>query len=101
MKIKRLQEELGKMKEKADKTDRIRRESITQLQDDMWKHLVEADEENKKERKKLQGDVKNYKDEVTSLRKRITYLENSKLAMIEECNRQLNLLRTGVIMMRK
>jgi len=99
--IRMLQEELAKMKEKVDKTDRIRRESITQLQDDMWKHLVEADEENKKERKKLQGDAKNFKDEVVMLRKRVSYLENSKLAMIEECNRQLNILRTGVIMMHK
>jgi len=55
----------------------------------------------KKERKQLQVDIKNFKDEISTLRKRVTYLENSKLAMIEECNRQLNVLRTGVRLMHK
>jgi len=99
--VSQLKEEIGKSRQKVETTDKHRRESITQLQDDMWKHLVEADEENKKERKQLQVDIKNFKDEISTLRKRVTYLENSKLAMIEECNRQLNVLRTGVRLMHK
>jgi len=97
--VQKVQEELDKMKQKADHTDRQRRESITRLQDDMWKHLVEADEENRRERKKLLADLKTCRDEVATLRRRMTYLENSKLAMIEECNRQMNLLRAGVRVM--
>ncbi|ETO23249.1 copper amine oxidase domain protein, partial [Reticulomyxa filosa] len=94
--IKALSEELTKSKQQIHKSDKQRKESISQLQDDMWKHLVEVDEDNKKERKQLQAEVKGYRDEVMVLRKRVSHLENSKLALIEECNRQMNLLRLGI-----
>jgi len=74
----------------------------------MWKHLVGADEENKKEFKKLQSDNKSLKEELVGLKKTITYLEKtvsdlerSKLVLLEECNRQINLLRTGVSIMNR
>jgi len=97
--LKEANDELLKFKQKAEKSEKNRRDSVSQLQDDMWKHLVETDEDNKKERKKLQGDLKTSKDEINALKARITYLEASKLQMIEECSRQMNLLRTGVRIM--
>jgi len=51
----------------------------------MWQQLVEVNEERKKQ--------------LTTLQERIDYLETSKLATIEECNRQLNVLRAGVRVM--
>ncbi|ETO30358.1 hypothetical protein RFI_06764 [Reticulomyxa filosa] len=97
--IQSLNEQLGKSKQKAELSDKQRRESISQLQDDMWKHLVESDEDNKKEKKKMLVEIKTVKDENSQLKRKISYLENSKLAMIEECNRQMNLLRIGVRVM--
>ncbi|ETO24577.1 viral A-type inclusion protein, partial [Reticulomyxa filosa] len=38
---------------------------------------------------------------ITALNERIAHLETSKLVMIEECNRQMNLLRTGLRVMNK
>jgi len=53
----------------------------------------------KKKQKQLQEEAQTFKDEVMTLRKRVANLENSKLALIEECNQQLNFLRTGIRIM--
>jgi len=56
---------------------------------------------NKKnqELKKLQGENKDYKEQLLTLKEQLNSLEASKLILIDECNRQLNILRTGVRMM--
>jgi len=78
-------DEAATMKQTAENEGKKRRESISQLQDAMWQQLVEVNEERKKQ--------------LTTLQERIDYLETSKLATIEECNRQLNVLRAGVRVM--
>jgi len=97
--IKTLTEDVDKMRAEAEHHKHERRKSVSQLQDDMWKHLVEADELNKQQLKKLHGENKYYKDELLALKKHLSYLEASKLVLIDECNRQMNILRTGVRMM--
>ncbi|ETO26383.1 hypothetical protein RFI_10755 [Reticulomyxa filosa] len=94
-----LTEELNKMKDAAANNDKTLRQSIAKLQDDTWKHLVEVDEGNKQLIHKIQLQNQQYQHELTQLKAQIIHLETSKLATIDQCNQQINLLRDAVRVM--
>jgi len=107
-KINRLMEEAVKIKQNDDLKDQQRKESILKLHDDVRKHFVDINKDHEKEMKKMKAESNEYKNELTKLKielvtqkQQITYLENSKLSIIEKCNQQMNLLRTSVYIMNK
>ncbi|ETO23387.1 hypothetical protein RFI_13795 [Reticulomyxa filosa] len=84
--IQQLKQELNKLKKPQDQTPDVLNSPSTS----------QGKEFNQETFHKLEHENKNYQNEITKLHQHIRHLEASKLSMIEECNRQLNFLRTGV-----
>jgi len=93
---KRLSDELQQLKKLLQDKEKKQEESMIKMKDEMWNQLVDTNGDSNQALSKLDQENRLYKQEISLLKEHIRYLETSKMVMVEECSRQMNLLRSGV-----
>eukprot|EP01083_Nonionella_stella_P009271 26791_1 len=89
-----LQKEIVEYKEQTEADDRVRRESMSKLQNNYWEKLLDAEDSHFEQINKLQQMVRD-------LRIKNEDLVTSKLNLIAECDKQMRDLRAAVYVYNK
>mmetsp|Transcript_71793 Transcript_71793/g.114275 ORF Transcript_71793/g.114275 Transcript_71793/m.114275 type:complete len:721 (+) Transcript_71793:179-2341(+) len=100
-KAKELEMTVIEIKKDTESKERQRRESFSQLQNQYWKKLLEAEDDYEVQISKLKHEIVRLQAEITNLQKSVEVLTASKLNLIMECNKQMNDLRTAVTVYNK
>jgi len=96
-----LETKVSEIKQEHDSKERKRRESFSQLQNQYWTKLLEAEDDAQQKIKKLKHEIVRLQADATEYKKSIEYLSASKRNLIVECDKQMNDLRNAVAVYNK
>merc|ERR1712204_63636 len=92
-----LESKVSEIKQEHDSKERKRRESFSQLQNQYWTKLLEAEDDSAQRIKKLKHEIVRLQEDATSFKQKIEWLTTSKCNLIMECDKQIKDLRSAVV----
>ena len=100
-KAEELESHLNEVKQESDSKERKRRESFSQLQNQYWTKLLEAEHTHEAQIKKLKHEIVRLQTETMECKKQIEWLKTSKMNLIVECDKHMSELRKAVTVYNK